>query len=396
MKIYIVGIGMDGDKTLTAQAKAAIQSADALIGAKRMLEPFADLHKPTLATWKTEEICRYIDEGSCNTAAVLMSGDCGFFSGAEKLMKKLGDKDTEILCGISSPVYFCAKIQKPWQDMAFVSLHGQRGNVIRSICRNRYCFFLLGGDVTPAAICQKILDFELPDIQVYIGENLSYKNEKIYRGTPRDFQELSCGGLCVMVTENPGFERGITSGIPDGAFLREQVPMTKSEIRSTVISKLGIGADSICWDLGCGTGSVTVEMALQCYRGTVYAVDKKEQAVALTEKNCRRFGCDNVVALCADAEACVAALPAPDQVFIGGSGGELRGLMAAALEKNPRAAIVVTAVSLETLKLAQEAFQSFHIPAEIVQVVVTRTKTVGSYTMFSAENPVFILKGVGT
>ena len=109
MKIYIVGIGMDGKKTLTAEAEKAIENADVIIGAKRMTEPFSGLGKQMSESWKTDDICAFLDECKCDTAAVLMSGDCGFYSGAQQLKTSLSGYDTEIISGISTPVYMCAK-----------------------------------------------------------------------------------------------------------------------------------------------------------------------------------------------------------------------------------------------------------------------------------------------
>jgi precorrin-6Y C5,15-methyltransferase (decarboxylating) len=171
--------------------------------------------------------------------------------------------------------------------------------------------------------------------------------------------------------------------------------MTKSEIRSSVISKLDIGRNDICWDIGCGTGSVSVEMALQCYDGAVYAVDKNDEAVKLSAENAFRFGCDNIKIISGEATQVISDFPAPDRVFIGGSCGKIKEIMNAVYDKNICAEIVITAVSLETLNEAVEAFSHFKVyNPEIVQIAVTRTRKLGNHTMLSAENPIFIIKGV--
>ncbi|MBQ8687657.1 MAG: precorrin-6y C5,15-methyltransferase (decarboxylating) subunit CbiE [Ruminococcus sp.] len=396
MKIYIVGIGMEGDKTLTPQGLAAIKAADILIGAERMLTPFLHLSKNTLCSWRTEEITDYLKKNKPQTAAVLMSGDCGFYSGAEKLTAALDGFDTEVISGISSPVYFCAKIKKSWQNMKCISLHGMEGNLIRHVCRNASCFFLLGGSITPAAVCRRLCRYGMGSIRVYIGERLAYEDEQIYSGRAEDFTELQCGGLSVMVTENPDPEPGTAFGISDARFIRGKVPMTKSEVRSTVISKLNIGRKDICWDIGCGTGSVSVEMALQCYDGHVFALDQNEEAVQLTKENSIRFGCDNIETISGTAPECLNELPAPDRIFIGGSSGRLPEILTVVFEKNPAACVVITAVSLETLGDAVSALEQYsHHTPDIVQLSVTRTRKAGNHTMLSAENPVFIIKGVG-
>ena len=321
MKIYIVGIGTDGEKTLTAEARNAIESADALIGAKRMTEPFTALGKTIFNSWKTDDICEYISDGNFGTAAVLMSGDCGFFSGAETLLKRLAGYDTEVIPGISSPVYLCAKLGLPWQDMRFVSLHGADGNIVRNVRRYERCFFLLGGSVTPADICKRLCEYGMGDITVHTGARLAYPDEQVLSGTAQELADIQCDPLCALITENHSPESSLRAGIPDSEFIRGEVPMTRSEIRAVVASKLGICYNDTVWDIGCGTGSVSVECALAATDGTVCAVDRSTDAAELTRKNAVRFGCDNINVVCGSAPDALGSLPAPDKVFIGGAGG---------------------------------------------------------------------------
>lgn len=394
--VYIIGIGMDGAGTLTHEALSAIEKSDVLIGAERMLKPFSGYGRCILCSWKSGEIAEFLKHEDYNNAAVLMSGDCGFYSGAEKLLPQIDGLEVMVICGISSPAYFSSKIHKPWQKMNFVSLHGAEGNIVRNVCRSELCFFLLGGNADPAFICRRLCEYGMSGIRVYIGENLAGSGERIYTGTAADFTGLECGNLCVMVTENPAHEHGTAAGIPDCEFIRGSVPMTKSEVRCTAVSKLGVCAEDICWDVGCGTGSVSVEMALQCWAGRVYSIDRNEEAAALTDSNRRKFGCDNIEPVVGNAPECLAELPAPDRVFIGGSSGNITGVLSLVRQKNPAASVVVTAVSLETLNAAVDGFVQTGIQPEIVQIAVTRTRRVGSHTMLSAENPVFLIKGAAS
>ncbi|MGN0600906.1 MAG: precorrin-6y C5,15-methyltransferase (decarboxylating) subunit CbiE [Oscillospiraceae bacterium] len=392
--VYIIGIGMDGGKTITAEGLSAIEKADIIIGAERMLKPFQAFKKTSFCSWKSDEIAELLRSEKFENAAVLMSGDCGFYSGAEKLVQLISDIDIEIICGISSPVYFCSKIKKSWHNMKFISLHGTDGNIVRNVRRNEFCFFLLGGNITPGHICRKLCEYGMGGVKIYIGENLSYENERILQGTAAELTELEFGTLTVAVAENPEYEHGTVSGISDENFIRGSVPMTKSEVRNTVISKLNIGRNDICWDIGCGTGSVSVEMAMQCFDGKVYSVDKNEEAVGLTRENALKFGCDNIEIISESAPNVLSVLPAPDRVFVGGSQGRIDEIFDIVFEKNSCAQIVVTAVSIETLNDAVSAFEKHGISCpDIVQLAVTRTKKVGVHTMLSAENPVFIIKG---
>ena len=170
--------------------------------------------------------------------------------------------------------------------------------------------------------------------EVYIGENLGYENERILCGTAEDFTETETALLSVMTVVNSDCETLKRSGIPDREFVRGNVPMTKSEVRSVIISKLGISNDSVCWDIGSGTGSVSVEMALQCGSGRVYAVDRNPEAVSLTDKNKHIFKCDNIEIIGGNAMDNIEKLPVPDRVFIGGSGGELQQIIKMVFKKN--------------------------------------------------------------
>ncbi|MGN1087443.1 MAG: precorrin-6y C5,15-methyltransferase (decarboxylating) subunit CbiE, partial [Porcipelethomonas sp.] len=185
-KIYIVGTGMDGDLTLTREGEEAIRNADLLIGAERMLKPFESIEKPCLCEYKSEIIADCIKKSEYEKFAVLMSGDCGFYSGAQKLLLLLNDMETEVICGISSPVYFCSKIKIPWQDMHFSSLHGRNANAARLVSRYEKNFFLLGGNLTVSQLCQKFCDYALENVTVFIGENLSTEKERIFSGNARD------------------------------------------------------------------------------------------------------------------------------------------------------------------------------------------------------------------
>lgn len=394
-KIRIVGIGMDGEHTLTYEAEKAVQNAQLLIGAERMLKPFEGFGKSTLCEYKAEVIAEHIVESTASSVVVLMSGDCGFYSGADRLLrllKKIEGADIEVVCGIASPVYFCSRIGIPWNDMHFVSLHGRNANIARIVSAHEKAFFLLGGNVMAAELCQKLCEYGLNDAEMYIGEELASENERIFHGKAAEFTELRTSKLCVAVAVNSNYEGYRRSGIDDIEFIRGDIPMTKSEVRSIVISKLEIAADDVCWDIGSGTGSVSVEMAIQCESGMVYAVEKNNVGVELIRQNSIKFHCDNICIINGNASEKVCDLPVPDCVFIGGSGGELEEIIQAAYAKNNAVKIVLTAVTLETLEIAVRVFDMMGFIPEITQVAITRTRRVGGHTMLSAENPVFVIK----
>lgn len=393
-QVAIVGTGMDGHRTLTREAQEIIANAQMLLGARRMLEPYENAGKRIFVSYDSAVLAQQIETSDLERFAVLMSGDCGFYSGAQKLTELLADcEDVEVrlISGISSAVYFCNLLGVPWSDVHFVSLHGQSANIVREVASHERIFFLLGGSEDAGAVCRKLCEYGLEQVQIAVGERLSYPEERCMCGTARDFVKLRTDKLAVLLAKNPAWERSVPMGIPEAEFVRGQVPITKPEVRLAAISKLKIEHNSVCWDIGCGTGSVSVEMALHCPEGSVYAVDHHAEAIRLTTENAHCFACDNIRVMQGEASEVAAELPAPDCIFIGGSSGEMEAVLRTALEKNAAARIVITAVTLETLHEATELLERFGRTLDVTQLAVTRTRKMGSHTMFQAENPVYLI-----
>ena len=184
----------------------------------------------------------------------------------------------------------------------------------------------------------------------------------------------------------------VTAGLPDEAFLRaESVPMTKSEIRAVCLSKLALHEDSVVWDVGAGTGSVTVEAAMAARRGRVYAVERKDAAFDILRENLRRFHTDNVTPVSGTAPDACADLPAPTHAFLGGTTGHMKEIIALLLEKNPRVRIVATAVTLESVAELTECVKAFPFrETEAVSLTAARSRKAGAYHLMTGQNPVYI------
>jgi len=181
-------------------------------------------------------------------------------------------------------------------------------------------------------------------------------------------------------------------GIPDGEFLRDRTPMTKQEVRAAILSKLAVGPEDLCWDIGAGTGSVSVELALQTRQ--VWAAEQKPEALALAEKNRRRFCAWNLRLVAGAAPEILAGFPKPDAVFVGGSGGRLAEILQAADRANPEARICVSAIALETLERAAGVLRAQGRQVEITQISISRARAAGDKHLLLAQNPVFLITGV--
>lgn len=389
--VYIVGTGTNGAGSLTYDAWRAIEDSSLLIGAKRMLEPYAGNDKDCLAAVKAEDIAEAVKKSGEQKIAVLMSGDVGFYSGASSLLPLLDDCETQLIPGISSVNAFFAKIKKPWQNAHFVSLHGRESDIVAAVRRNAETFCITGGGV--ALIAEVLKEYGFGGLKVYVGENLGYDSEKISVTTVEKLASASAASLCVLLIENEKPDARTSAGIPDEDFLRGKAPMTKAEVRAVTLSKLRLKPSDVCYDVGAGTGSVTVEMALSSYNGRVYAIERDGEALPLIRKNALKHRAANIDVICGEAPEALYNLPAPDAVFIGGAGGNLAEIIDLILDKNQNARIVVNAITLETIHLAVSAFEGAGITPETVQVSVSKTRKLGRYNLLTAQNPVFIISG---
>ena len=172
--------------------------------------------------------------------------------------------------------------------------------------------------------------------------------------------------------------------------------MTKEEIRCVSLAKLGLEEDSVCYDVGAGTGSVSVEMALRCIHGTVFAIEKKPLAVSLLEENKKKFAVDNLKIIEGEAPEAMEALEMPTHAFIVGSSGNMKAILQMLLEKNPNIKIVINCIALETVAETMKALKELPFTdVEVVQMNVSRAKAVGPYHLMMGENPITIFSCKG-
>ena len=388
--VHIVGIGMN---SATGEAGRVIASADVLIGAQRMLETYADLKKRSFCAYRPREVAEIIESSDAARFAVLMSGDVGFFSGAAALTMTLARYDVRLIAGVPTVSDFCAKLKIPWQDITLASAHGVEANIASLVRRNRRVFCLTGGNVCELA--DTLTGAGLGHVTVCVGERLGYSDERITKTTAERLTVGEFDTLTALIIENEAFDDAVHFGVHDDSFARiDALPMTKSEVRAVSLSKLRISPRDICYDIGAGTGSVTVEMALAAHMGQVYAIEKNEAALPVINENCRRFNLDNVTVIGGLAPDVLDALPPPDAAFIGGSSGKLKSIVAALLEKNPSVKIVINAIALESATKAITALEKAGMAnIEAVQISAARVKTVAGLHMLTGQNPITVISG---
>ena len=407
-KVTIIGAGPGNPDLLSRAALDAIDIADVVIGAHRALVGIdvpPDVVRCELV--KTADIVAALtDAASWQRAVVVMTGDVGLFSGARRLVEALsGDAqvDVRVIPGISSASYLAARLARPWQDWRFASAHGVACDIVAEAERAGELFLATSGGEDPSRLSCELVQAGFGDARVTVAERLSYPDERITCATASEIAGQTFDDLNVMLIEFAGGAASsrwpyASSGIPDELFIRGDVPMTKQEVRAVALAKLRLTATDTVWDVGAGTGSVSIEAALVARAGSVWAVERNAAGVRLIRENADAFGCGNVHAVPGVAPEALAKLPVPDAVFVGGSAGELPSIVEAALEMNSQVRLCVPCVTVETLTeacalLSGSRFKGF----EACQVSAARAEAVGSHHLMKAQNPVFLVsaRGVG-
>ena len=396
MNVTLIGMGSGQPENLTLQGLAALRQADLILGARRLLAVLpAGCTENRAAAYRPDEVADLLQTSGAENAVLVYSGDTGFYSGASSMMEKLEALGVRarVLPGLSSIQLLAAALGRPWQGWNLVSAHGRTCDPVAECMQGRPTFFLTGGSEDPATLCAQLAAEGFGDVQGVVGQCLGTPEEKLFRGSVKELAAGRFNSLSVLLVEAAEVLPRRAPGLPDEAFERGDVPMTKQEVRAAVLAKLAVRPEDILWDVGAGTGSVSVELALAAPRGRVYAVECRPEGCALIKANREKFRTRNLVLVEGLAPAALSDLPAPDAVFIGGSKGSLAAIVDAALDKNPDARICVSAIALESLSAAVAALTAKGRTVQVSQIAVSRAKAVGGLHLMMAQNPIYLITG---
>ena len=396
MNVTLIGMGSGQPENLTLQGLAALRQADLILGARRLLAVLpAGCTENRAAAYRPDEVAELLQTSGAENAVLVYSGDTGFYSGASSMMEKLEALGVRarVLPGLSSIQLLAAALGRPWQGWNLVSAHGRTCDPVAECMQGRPTFFLTGGSEDPATLCAQLAAEGFGDVQGVVGQCLGTPEEKLFRGSVKELAAGRFNSLSVLLVEAAEVLPRRAPGLPDEAFERGDGPMTKQEVRAAVLAKLAVRPEDILWDVGAGTGSVSVELALAAPRGRVYAVECRPEGCALIKANREKFRTRNLVLVEGLAPAALSDLPAPDAVFIGGSKGSLAAIVDAALDKNPDARICVSAIALESLSAAVAALTAKGRTVQVSQIAVSRARAVGGLHLMMAQNPIYLITG---
>lgn len=406
--VHVVGIGLDGANGLVEGVRQLVWGATLLIGSDRHLSYFPNHSGKYLVlgdfTQAIAEI-RHQLAASSGYIVVLVTGDPLFFGLGRLLLTELPQQQLTFHPHLSAVQLAFNRIKVPWQDARVISAHGRSlDELIQALQQGAEKIAVLtDGTNTPSAIAHLFLALDLPsNFQFWVCENLGGETERVQSWSIAELQSQAFAPLNVVVLlrqSNSTAQLDLATlpqlGLPDQMFFSfSDRPglITKREIRLLILGELALKPDQIIWDIGAGTGSVSIEIARLFPTSQVYAVEKTAAGTALIEQNCRRFQVENVISIHGTAPDILRNLPASDRIFIGGSGGNLSQILDTCSRMAPGGVVVLALATLEHLNTALGWLKkSGNSNYQLLQVQLSRSVPVAQLTRFAPLNPVTLL-----
>lgn len=412
MKISVVGIGLDGVEGLNESVKEVVEQATVLAGSKRHLGYFShsSAQKIYLTNLKTgiEAIAKL--DLSKHSVVILASGDPLFFGIGRLLLASFDAEQIQFYPHFSSVQLAFNRLKVPWQDAKLVSVHGRSTDeLVKLIKRGKEKIAVLTDtNNNPAAIARLYLALDLPvEYSFYICENLGDTTEKIQHFLPKQITQLSnlesniFANLNVLILlrqtqkENLDLDKLPSIGLPDSSFLSfsdRPSLITKKEVRLAILGELSLQPEQTVWDIGAGTGSVSIEIARLCPSSEIYAIEKTGMGSTLITKNSQRFQVNNLNSINGKAPEALLNLPHPDRIFIGGSGGNITDILHTCSQKlNENGIIVMAFATIEYQYRAIDWLNNNSWQYRLLQLQISRSTPISNLTRFTPLNPVTII-----
>ncbi len=405
--IYVVGIGLGGAADLSPMAQTTVEQATLLVGGQRHLNYFPEhpASKLVLADLNAAlvDIQQHLELPAENLVVVLTSGDPLFFGFGRLLLTAFPADQLTFYPHLSAIQLAFSCIKVPWQDATIISLHGRSTEQLTTALQRGDDKVAIFTDpiYTPAEIARFFLALDLPvAYHFWVCENLGGPGERVQKFDLHQLigQKFAALNVVILMRCDPSVseEESPCLGLADSRFLSfpdRPSLMTKREVRVLAISELDLFPGQVIWDVGAGTGSVSIEMARLSPSSRIYAVEKTAIGHHLIQANCQRFQVGNVEAIHGAAPQSFAHLPSPDRVFIGGSGGNLIAILEDCQRYSHEQTIIVLAIAtLENLETALHWLREHHWGTQLLQVQLSRSIAIANLTRWHPLNPVTLIK----
>jgi precorrin-6B C5,15-methyltransferase / cobalt-precorrin-6B C5,C15-methyltransferase len=399
--ITLVGIGDDGCASLTSRAVNAVMKAGVLVGGDRHLEFFPQFQgeRIVLKGGVSSVLDRVAELAEERNVCVVASGDPLFFGIGSLVIARLGAEHVEVLPQPSSMQWAFARAGLKWDDAACVSLHGRssEGFLTRLKGQNKVAIFT---DATnsPTALAQRMVEYGETAWSAWVCENLGGPDERVRRFDVKDLalcQDIGPLNVLLLVRSDPSWRMPYTIPFLHEDQFAKRMPkkglITKREVRLLSLAAMGIRPDSVVWDIGAGSGSVSIEAALLAPRGVVYAIEVDLEGVQICRENLLTHAVDNVRVIAGRAPEALTGLEAPDAVFIGGSKGSIEEIIDIVMDRlQPGGRLVVNAITLENVAETYQTFRKRGLVPDVTLLQISRAEPLAHYLRYESLNPIQI------
>jgi precorrin-6B C5,15-methyltransferase / cobalt-precorrin-6B C5,C15-methyltransferase len=399
--VTIVGVGDDGCASLTSRAINAVSAAEVLAGGERHLAFFPDFRGERIVL--KDELGRALDRiaelAADRHVCVLASGDPLFFGIGALIIRRIGAEHVEVIPQPSAMQWAFARAGLKWDDAVFISLHGRSGEGF--LTRLRHCG--KAGCFTdernsPVHLAALMKEHGETDWDAWVCENLAGPGERVRKFT---IDELSAGprvnplNVLILARRDPAWRPPpLIPFLHEDEFAKRMPKkglITKREVRLLSLAAMRLRPDAVVWDIGAGSGSVSIEAAMLAPRGRVYAIEFDPEGVEICKENVRTHGVDNVCVVAGRAPEALAELETPDAVFVGGSRGSMQEIVECALDRlRAGGRLVVNAITLENAGEIYAALRQRGITPEVTLLQVSRAEPLARYLRYEALNPIQI------
>jgi len=405
-KIHVIGVGSDGLTGLTARARELLQQADLVLGSESTLDLVPELTAQRLPiSTNLQEVVNTLETNLGKKRMVVMAGgDPLFYGVARYLCDRLGKEHFEVIPHVSSMQLAFARVKESWEEAFLTNLATHALESVLDRIRTAEIVGLFPSEEEgPAAIARQLLARGLDYFRAFVCENLGAPDERVTQGELADLVDMDFSPLSVMILkrkpDRPDQQRAAGRfrrfGNPDDVFAQSRPKsglITQAEVRAIALAQLDVQPGSVVWDIGAGSGSVAIEAAQLAQLGMVYAIEQDVADHHLIVANSQTFGVRNLTAIHGTAPAVFAGLPAPDAVFVGGTGHEVARLLEAAFQAlRPGGRLVVNVASLESLNTTYSVLKRLASPVQALLVNVARGNEQLETLRFEAVNPTFLL-----
>ena len=386
-EITIAGAGTGATGQVTPEVMRALCDSDAVFSSRR----FSSLIPAGKNVHDVLDLAALDRE--TGKVLILVSGDPGIFSLLPAIKRRCPRDKITVLPGISSLQAICAHAAETWSDAAILSGHGRTlspGKFLNTVERNRITVLFCDRNISPSWACEELAFMN--DVEVFIGSCLGSESESIHHGRPGEFSGSEFPELSILLVRNNSVYTPERQHLWDKDFLRaEGIVMTNEAVRAVILSRLEVNDDATFWDIGAGSGSISVSVGHEVPFSDVHAVELNPKASSLISRNAAKFHLHNITVHNSRALEVIDALPSPSCVFIGGSNGELPGILAHISAMNEAVHVVVACVTLETFTEAFSILKDWE-DFEALQVSASSSRALTpELTMMKASNPVMIL-----